>query len=430
MAGPNSWILPGNGILGGVNLGPLGSEDPNSQPENPLAKALREAMERQSPAEALRSGTVVEQIRASSSPSHPLAGPTQALIDWWRQPAPPPQMPQKRTIGPEPYYALNFEDMYPTTRIGRALINHYADYFDPWTYDEQGRRVADTPAAYTPNAAGKLRETRKPEWWPLVGIADMGSNFIGLGAGANLAKAATVGGRAAFAASKAAAAEAGMTGKLLHAIREGGLSELAGGGAGATRGSAAAEIGLADKLLNASRERRPAEVAGAGAGAASGGAPGSAVSTAAAVEAGPTEKLLNAVREGRLAELASERAGAAGGGARGNVASALDEPNGYHLLGGADGTIFRQGGASPSNLKPRPKDEGVLSFRESLSNSYPLPPGQLPVFRPGKEYRQFDVSKLPPGSVIYDHHPPGHVGVRGVSVKELIDAIVDKGDFP
>jgi hypothetical protein len=243
--------------------------------------------------------------------------------------------------------------MYPSARIGRAFINHYADYFDPWTYDEQGRRVADTPAAYTPNVAGKLAPTRKPEWWPLVGIADMGSNFVGAGALANTVKAATVGGRAAFATSKAAAAEAGMAGKLL-----------------------------------------------------------------------------NAVREGRLAELAGECAGAAGGGARTNAASAMEEPNGYHLLGGDDGTIFRQGSASPSNLKLRPKDEGVLSFRESLSNSYPLPPGQLPVFRPGKEYRQFDVSKLPAGSVIYDHHPPGHVGVRGVSVKELIDAIVDKGDFP
>jgi hypothetical protein len=212
--------------------------------------------------------------------------------------------------------------------------------------------VADTPAANTPNAAGKLAPSRKPEWWPLVGIADMGSNFVGAGALANTVKAATVGGRAAFAASKAVAAEAGMAGKLL-----------------------------------------------------------------------------NAVREGRLAELAGERAGAAGGGARANAASAMEEPNGFHLLGGADGTIFRQGGANPSNLTPRPKDEGLLSFRDSLSNSYPLPPGQRPVFAPGKEYTQFDWSKLPPDSVIFDHDPPGHVSVWGVSPEELRAAATGKGRF-
>jgi hypothetical protein len=352
MASPNSWTLPGNGFLGGMNLGPSSLDDPNSEPENPWAKALREAIERQPPSEALRLGTVDEQIRASANSGNPLARPTQALIDWWRRPPAPPQMPQKRTIGPAPYYALDFDDMYPSARIGRAFINHYADYFDPWTYDEQGRRVADTPAAYTPNAAGKLAPTRKPEWWPLVGIADMGSNFVGAGALANTVKAATVGGRAAFATSKAAAAEAGMAGKLL-----------------------------------------------------------------------------NAVREGRLAELAGERAGAAGGGARGNPASAMEELNGYHLVGGADGTIFRNGGTAPNNLTPRPKDEDVLSFRDSLSNPYPLPPGQVPVLRIGNDYRQFDVSKLPPGSVIFDHNPPGHVGVRGVSLQELRDAIVGKGKF-
>lgn len=138
MASPNSWTLPGNGFLGGMNLGPSSLDDPNSEPENPWAKALREAIERQPPSEALRLGTVDEQIRASANSGNPLARPTQALIDWWRRPPAPPQMPQKRTIGPAPYYALDFDDMYPSARIGRAFINHYADYFDPWTYDEQG----------------------------------------------------------------------------------------------------------------------------------------------------------------------------------------------------------------------------------------------------------------------------------------------------
>lgn len=431
MAGPNSWILPGKGILGGVYVGPPRPDDPDSEPETPWAKALREAIERQPPGEAERLGTVPEQIRANANSGNPLARPTAALIDWMRQPSAPPQISQKRTTGPTPYYALDIDDRYPNAKVGRAIVNHYADYLDPWIYDEQGRRVIDTPAAYTPNKVGKLPETEKPWWWPMVGGIDLGSNFVGLGAGINAGRAATVGARAAFAASKAAVTEAGMAGKLLNAVREGRLAELAGEGAGnPVSKTAAAEAGMFDKLLIASREGRPAQVAGEGTGAAGGGAPGNAASKAPAAEPVATEKLLNAVREGRLAELAGERTDAAGGGARGNAPSAMNEPNGYHLLGGADGTIFRQGTASPSNLKPRPKDEGVLSFRESLSNSYPLPPGQLPVFRPGKEYRQFDVSKLPPGSVIYDHNPPGHVGVRGVSIKELIDAIVDKGDFP
>jgi len=231
MAGPNSWILPGNGILGGVYVGPPRPDDRNSEPETPWARALREAMERQPPGEAERLGTVAEQIRAGANSGNPLARPAQALVNWMRQPSPPPQMSQKQMIGPAPYYALDIDDRYPNAKIGRAIINHYADYLDPWTYDAQGRRVIDTPAAYTPNNVGKLPETEKPWWWPMVGGVDLGSNFVGLGAGTNLAKAATVGGRAAFAAPKAAVAEAGMTGKLLNAVREGRLAELASEGA-------------------------------------------------------------------------------------------------------------------------------------------------------------------------------------------------------
>jgi len=56
-------------------------------------------------------------------------------------------------------------------------------YFDPLAKDEQGRRVIDTPAAYTPNKAMKLPATEKPWWMPLVGVADIASNFIAPGAG-------------------------------------------------------------------------------------------------------------------------------------------------------------------------------------------------------------------------------------------------------
>lgn len=72
----------------------------------------------------------------------------------------------------------------------------------------------------------------------------------------------------------------------------------------------------------------------------------------------------------------------------------------------------------------------MLSFRDSLSN--PLPePGQLPapVFRPGREAIAVDPSKLPPGSVVYDNIPPGHVSVRA-TVEQLLDAFIEKIKFP
>jgi hypothetical protein len=37
---------------------------------------------------------------------------------------------------------------------------------------------------------------------------------------------------------------------------------------------------------------------------------------------------------------------------------------------------------------------------------------------------------LPPGSVIPDNIPPGHVGVRGVSVDEFLEALIERGRFP
>jgi hypothetical protein len=232
--------------------------------------------------------------------------------------------------------------------IGKAIIDHYADYLGPWAKDEQGRYIVETPAWTTPNAAGKTPSAQKPWWWPIAGGIDLGSNFVGLSAGV---EGATVGGRAAFAASKAAAAEAG-----------------------------------------------------------------------------PTGKLLNAIREGQLAKLASE--GTTGGGAPSGAALAVGEPNGHHLVGGADGLIFRGGNKTLKNLTSRPVDNEILSFRDSLSNSYPLPPGQRPVLAPGRKYLEFDSSKFPPGSVIFDHNPPGHVGVRGVSPEQLMDLIIKTEKLP
>jgi hypothetical protein len=111
-------------------------------------------------------------------------------VDRPRQPSAPLQMPQTRVADPGPYIATRPDEVLGT--IGTSLIRHYADYLDPWARDEQGRRVVDTPAAYTPNKAMKLPEIEKPWWMPIVGGADAASNFIapGIGAGSKVAMAA------------------------------------------------------------------------------------------------------------------------------------------------------------------------------------------------------------------------------------------------
>jgi RHS repeat-associated protein len=90
--------------------------------------------------------------------------------------------------------------------------------------------------------------------------------------------------------------------------------------------------------------------------------------------------------------------------------------------------VYRSGDPSPSNLKPRPIDNGELSFRDSLS--CPLQPGEPPVFQPGDKYFGIDTSKLPPGSVIPDNVPPGHVSVVNLFWEILKDAVVERGKFP
>jgi hypothetical protein len=96
--------------------------------------------------------------------------------------------------------------------------------------------------------------------------------------------------------------------------------------------------------------------------------------------------------------------------------------------------IYREGRPSPSNLTPRPQDNGYLSFRDSLSNpvepGVPGPPGGRPVFRPGEEYMRIDTSKLPPGTVIPDGVPPGHVSVRNVPPEVLKNAVTPKPPKP
>jgi len=93
-------------------------------------------------------------------------------------------------------------------------------------------------------------------------------------------------------------------------------------------------------------------------------------------------------------------------------------------------TIYREGNPNPSNLTPRPSDNGLLSFRDSLSNPWPLEAGQRPVLRPGQPYIEVNTGKLPPGSVIPDNVPPGHVGVNNVPVQVIQDAVSGRGRFP
>jgi RHS repeat-associated protein len=91
--------------------------------------------------------------------------------------------------------------------------------------------------------------------------------------------------------------------------------------------------------------------------------------------------------------------------------------------------IYRGGGPSPSNLRPRPGEE-ALSARNSASNPWPLPEGERPVLRPGEDYIVIDPQKLPEGSVEVDNEPAGHVSIRGVDAETLRGAIVDRGKWP
>ena len=103
--------------------------------------------------------------------------------------------------------------------------------------------------------------------------------------------------------------------------------------------------------------------------------------------------------------------------------------NGIELTeGGVRKIIYREGAPSPSNLTPRAVDEEGLSFRDSLSN--PTSSANRPVLQPGKDFIGIDTSKLPPGSVVYDNVPPGHVSVRGVTPEQLKAAVVERGKLP
>jgi hypothetical protein len=92
--------------------------------------------------------------------------------------------------------------------------------------------------------------------------------------------------------------------------------------------------------------------------------------------------------------------------------------------------IYRAGRPNPANLKPRAIDDGKLSFRDSLSNPLPRRSDERPVFLPGEPYFGVDSSRLPPGTVVQDDDPPGHVLVGQVSSETIREAVVERGKFP
>jgi hypothetical protein len=89
------------------------------------------------------------------------------------------------------------------------------------------------------------------------------------------------------------------------------------------------------------------------------------------------------------------------------------------------GNIYRGGGGNPGNLKRR-EGEDAVSFRDSLSNH--VDSKANPTFKPGGQYVEVDVAKLPKGSATADGRPhgpreEGHVSVTATP-EEIKAAIV------
>lgn len=81
--------------------------------------------------------------------------------------------------------------------------------------------------------------------------------------------------------------------------------------------------------------------------------------------------------------------------------------------------IFRTGSQTDNALT----DPSGVSFRDSVSSSA----DGSQTFRPGDKIYAVDTAQLPPGSVVYDGSPPGHVSVFATP-DEIRSALVT--DFP
>ena len=88
--------------------------------------------------------------------------------------------------------------------------------------------------------------------------------------------------------------------------------------------------------------------------------------------------------------------------------------------------IYRSGGSNPGNFKP--SSDGTVSFRSSISN--PIDSQNNPVFKTGKQYVTVDITKLPPGSVVYDNIPEGHVSVSGATPEQIQKAVTRVDRIP
>lgn len=65
------------------------------------------------------------------------------------------------------------------------------------------------------------------------------------------------------------------------------------------------------------------------------------------------------------------------------------------------------------------------SVRDTPSNPWPMR-DTGPVFRVGKKITEVDAAKLPPGSVVRDNIPPGHVNIDGSLLWDLIQKAIKK----
>jgi hypothetical protein len=208
-------------------------------------------------------------------------------------------------------------------------------------------------------------------------------------------------------------------GRLVSGDVSGGELAAAAGvdrvGAGATR---LANEGLSAGVLNDASEALPratltgAGVVGVGATVAKVSGFGKAAVTKAA-------KVNAANKASAQSTAPTQTASTTAAVSEGEAAAAIPEK------------LYRGGGSNPGNLTPRPKDEGMLSTRDSLSNPWPLAPGQKPPLPAGEPIQVIDTSKLPVGSVKVDgaphgSQPPGHVSIGpNVPAEKVKSAIVE-----